>query len=174
MVYGKHNSTSFVQSQYQVKWLMANSQQLLFLYSPSIKLNGLWPTHNSSSFCTVPVSSSMAYGKKHFFLHSPNVKLNGLWPTHNTTSFCTVPVSNSKAYGKKHFFLHSPNVKFSGLGPTHNSTSLCTVPVSSSAAYGLCLRKGCNQEAATTAKPGSHVLSLSRWARCSNPACIPR
>ena len=101
MAYGKLTTASLpVQSQCQIKWLMANSQQHLFLYSPSVKLYCLWQTHNNTFFCTVPVSSSMAYGP--------------------------------------------------------------------------CLRKGCNQEAATTAKPGSHVLSLSRWARCSNPACVPR
>ena len=154
---------------------MANSQQRLILYNPSVKLYGLWQTHNNTFFCKsqCQVKWFMANTTAPL-LYSPSIKLNGLWPTHNSSSFCTVPVSSSMAYGKKHFFLHSPNVKFSGLGPTHNSTSLCTVPVSSSAAYGPCLRKGCNQEAATTAKPGSHVLSLSRWARCSNPACIPR
>ena len=111
------------------------SKNHLFLYSPSIKFNSLWQTHNSTSFCTVPVSSSMAHCKlttapisvqsqfqvqwlkansqQHLFLYSPSVKLNGswqnseterglerLWQIHNSTSFCTVPVSSSMAYGK--------------------------------------------------------------------------
>ena len=79
-------------SQFQVHWLMANSQQHLFLYSPSVKLNGswqnseterglerLWQIHNSTSFCTVPVSSSMAYGKLTTAPHSVQSQCQVIW-----------------------------------------------------------------------------------------------
>ena len=103
-------------SQFQVQWLIANSQQHLFLYSPSFKFNGSRQTHSSTFFCTVPVSSSIAYGKLITAPLSAQSQFQVQWL-----------IANSQ----QHLFLYSPSFKFSGSRQTHSSTFFCTVPVSS-------------------------------------------
>ena len=73
------------------------SKSHLFLYSPGVKFSSLWQTHNSTSFCTVPISSSMAYCKlttAPIFVQS---QFQVQWLKANSQQhlfFCTVPVSS--------------------------------------------------------------------------------
>ena len=90
VAYGKLTTAPLsVQSQFQVQWLIANSQQHLFLYSPSFKLSGLRQTHNSTFFsvqsqCQVKLLMAklwnrtwprafLANSQQHLFLYSPSV-----------------------------------------------------------------------------------------------------